>query len=310
MRILFTAGGSPGNELIFKNLQKSHEFWFADSDIERIPLSIPLERKFEVPLVWSKDYYKKIVEICVEKKIQILIPGIDEELLKMHEVFLQNKNVLLFTPSKLFISKMLDKFLCMKNLNKLDFPVPETIELENIINIKSFPVILKPRFGRGSRGIHVIRQAKELKLYRDLKKLNKEKYICQSYVNGQEYTVQILNCKKSRTQIIIPLKVFLKKGVTLTAEIDFDDDIIKLCEKIASSYNEDYVYNIQLIKSKIDNTIKIFEINPRFSTTTCMIPAMGIDPFTIDLSNYNQLSLKKFQGLRLNRILTNNVRKV
>ena len=308
MRILFTAGGSPGNELIFKKLQKFHEFWFVDSDIERISQSIPLERKFELPLVSSQDYYKKIVEICIEKKIQILIPGIDEELLKMHEIFLQNEKILLFTPSKLFISKMLDKFLCMKDLNKLDFPVPETIELENIVDVNSFPVILKPRFGRGSRGIHVVSQAKELRLYRDLKKLNNEKYICQSYVDGQEYTVQILNCKKSRKQIIIPLKVFLKKGVTLTAEIDFDDDIIKLCDKIASFYNEDHIYNIQLIKSKIDNTIKIFEINPRFSTTTCMIPAIGIDPFTMDLSNYDVSNLKKFQGLRLNRILTNNVR--
>ena len=81
-----------------------------------------------------------------------------------------------------------------------------------------------------------------------------------------------------------------------------------MCKKIASSFNEDHVYNIQLIKSKDDNAIKIFEINPRFSTTTCMIPAIGIDPFTIDLSTYDVSNLKKFQGLKLNRILTNNVR--
>ena len=308
MRILFTAGGSPGNELIFKKLKNVHEFWFVDSDIERISSSIPLERKIEVPLVSSMNYYKKIVEFCIEKKIQILVPGIDEELLRMHEAFSQTEDIKLFTPSKLFISNMLDKFICMSTLEKSDFPVPETTKLENIINVKYFPVILKPRYGRGSRGIHIISQAKELELYRDLKLLNKENYICQSFVVGQEYTVQILNCKKSRKQIIIPLKVFLKKGVTLTAEIDFDDDIIKLCKKIASSFNEDHVYNIQLIKSKDDNAIKIFEINPRFSTTTCMIAALGIDPFTVNLSKEDQSNLKKFQGLRLNRILTNNVR--
>ena len=60
MRILFTAGGSPGNELIFKKLKNVHEFWFVDSDIERISSSIPLERKIEVPLVSSMNYYKKI----------------------------------------------------------------------------------------------------------------------------------------------------------------------------------------------------------------------------------------------------------
>ena len=56
MRILFTAGGSPGNELIFKKLKNVHEFWFVDSDIERISSSIPLERKIEVPLVSSMNY--------------------------------------------------------------------------------------------------------------------------------------------------------------------------------------------------------------------------------------------------------------
>lgn len=308
MRILFTAGGSPGNELFFKKLKNIHEFWFADSDIERISSLIPLDRKIGVPLVNSNNYCKLIIEFCIEKNIQILVPGIDEELLKMHEAFLKNENVTLFTPSKLFISNMLDKYLCMTTLDKLDYPVPETTKLENIINVNYFPVILKPRFGRGSRGIHIISQPKELELYRDLKKLKKENYICQSFMIGQEYTVQILNCKKSRNQIIIPLKVFLKKGVTLSAEIDLDDDIINLCKKIANFYNEDHVYNIQLIKSKDENEIKIFEINPRFSTTTCMLPAIGIDPFTIDLSNYSQSNLKKFQGLRLNRVLTNIVR--
>lgn len=308
MKILFTAGGSPGNELIYKNLKKVHEFWFVDSDIDRIPLTIPLERKLEVPFVYSNDYYSKIVEFCNEKKIQIIVPGIDEELLKMHEIFLHNKNITLFTPSKSFISNMLDKFLCMKTLHKINIPVPETTKLENMVNSDNFPVILKPRFGRGSRGIHIIRQKKELELYKKLKNLNNENYICQSYEDGQEYTVQILNRKNSKKQIILPLKVFYKKGVTLTAEIDFDDEIIKLCRKLASAFEEKFVYNIQLIKSRKDNTIKIFEINPRFSTTSCMLTSVGIDPFTIDTSKHEQSKFKKFQGLRLNRTLINNVR--
>ena len=96
-----------------------------------------------------------------------------------------------------------------------------------MISSENFPMILKPRFGRGSRGIHIISQKNELELYKKLKKLNNVNYICQSFENGQEYTVQILNCKKNKKHIILPLKVVLKKGVTLPAEIDFDDDIIK-----------------------------------------------------------------------------------
>ena len=42
MNILFTAGGSPGNELIYRKLKKSHDFWFADNDVDRISKTIPV----------------------------------------------------------------------------------------------------------------------------------------------------------------------------------------------------------------------------------------------------------------------------
>ena len=45
MRVLFTAGGSPGNELIYRKLSLLHELWFADADIDRISNIIPNNKK-------------------------------------------------------------------------------------------------------------------------------------------------------------------------------------------------------------------------------------------------------------------------
>ncbi|MDC1356384.1 ATP-grasp domain-containing protein [Pseudomonadota bacterium] len=308
MRILFTAGGSPGNEAIYRKLTPLHNFWFADSDLDRMSSVIPDERKFLVPLVSDKNYYKKILAICIEKEIQILVPGIDEELLEMHKVFALIKKTSLFLPSQLFIKNMLDKYSSMNTLDKFNFPVPRTMRLHNANELDQYPLILKPRFGRGSRGIQVVTTAKELELFVELKKINNEDYICQSFKKGEEYTVQILNHKNMREPIIVPLKVLLKKGVTLTAEIDFDKDIIDLCLEVAKKFKENKIFNIQLIKCKDDNSINIFEINPRFSTTTCILPYIGIDPFKLDVNQYQQSDLRIYQGLKLNRNFTNDVR--
>jgi len=307
MKILFTAGGSPGNELIFRKLKLDHDIWFADSDLDRISNVISNNRKFLVPLVNQPDYFKNIVDFCFREKIELLVPGIDEELVRMHESFKLIKQTSLFLPSKLFIKNMLDKYLSMQILDNLDIPVPLTLKLENAHQFNFFPLILKPRWGRGSRGIQIVTKKEELELYTKIKKLNNEDYICQNYEEGEEYTVQILNSKDHKNTLIIPLKVLLKKGVTLTAEIDFDQDIIELCKNIAMKFDENNIYNVQLIKTFKDNSLKVFEVNPRFSTTTCILTSIGIDPFKLDSCQINQLELKSFQGLKLNRTLSNEV---
>ena len=308
MKILFTAGGSPGNELIYRKLNLNHDLFFADVDIDRISNIIPNDKKVKVPLVNDKNYYKKLLKFCIANKIEVIVPGIDEELLEVCRVFEIIKEIQIFIPSKSFVKNMLDKFESMKILHNLELPVPNTFKLKKISKTNSFPVILKPRWGRGSRGIQIVKEFKELELYQKIKQLNNEEYIFQSYISGQEYTVQIVNHSDYKKTLVIPLKVLLKKGVTLSAEIDFDKKIIEICKKVAEEFHEKNIFNIQLIKSNKDNSIHIFEINPRLSTTTCILPFLGVDPFNFESSKINQLDLFKYQGLKLNRTLINDLR--
>ena len=309
MRVLFTAGGSPGNELIYRKLSLLHELWFADADIDRISNIIPNNKKIKIPLVNYKKYYQRLLKVCVLNKIEILVPGIDEELLEVVRVFKPIKGIKIFLPSKVFVQNMLDKFESMKILENLKLPVPHTLKLEKSNKTNIFPVILKPRWGRGSRGIQIVNELKELELYKEIKKLNNEKYIFQFFASGQEYTIQIINHEDYKKTLVVPLKVLLKKGVTLTAEIDFDENVMDVCKKVAKQFKEKNIFNIQLIKCNKDNLIHIFEINPRFSTTTCILPSLGIDPFNYDLSKIEQFDLLKYQGFKLNRTLINDMSK-
>ena len=55
-RILFTAGGSPGQEALYRDLQDRYVLFFADMDPQRIYPSIPAIQRFKIPAATSEDF--------------------------------------------------------------------------------------------------------------------------------------------------------------------------------------------------------------------------------------------------------------
>ena len=80
-KILFTGGGGVGNESIWKSLNKKYKLFFCDSNIESINPIIPKKNKINICPVKSKNYLKQIKKIINTKNIDLIVPGIDEELL-------------------------------------------------------------------------------------------------------------------------------------------------------------------------------------------------------------------------------------
>ena len=104
----------------------------------------------------------------------------------------------------------------------------------------------------------------------------RSEFILQEYIPGQEFTVNISANKEGKLKAIVPVLVNIKKGITISADLSKDKEVLEGCEKIHNSYNIGGCYNIQLIKDK-QGLIKPFEINPRISTTTCLSIAAGVD---------------------------------
>ncbi len=54
-RLLLTAGGSPGQEGIYRLLKDKYDLYFADLQIRKISDVIPEKKKLVVPAVESED---------------------------------------------------------------------------------------------------------------------------------------------------------------------------------------------------------------------------------------------------------------
>ena len=302
--ILLTAAGGVAMPFIIKHL-KNQGYKVFTADIDKYAIGLYLSDKgFIIPKAANNNFLPTIHKICQEEKVDIVIPLVDEELLKV--INLEKENIKVLTPQKTFINSCLDKFKLMKELNKQKIPIPKTFLLsKSLLNKKinlKYPVIIKPRQGRGSRGIQVINSKKELKNYiNNCNSLNK--FIVQTYIQGEEYTVSVVVGRNEKIISIVPKKIIHKKGVTKIAITEKNESIKNICKKIQQKLKANGPFNVQLTIDKKSKKPFTFEINPRFSTSTTLTIKSGVDEFSLLIEERFNKKIKPIKNWKENILL-------
>ena len=287
-RLLLTAGGSPGQEGIYRLLKDKYDLYFADLQIRKISDVIPEKKKLEVPAVESENYLDKLIYLCETLEIDLLVPGIDEELNILHQAVERLGATKLFLPKSIFVETMLSKFRMAKTLSEAGIRAPKTLLFGNgPINIAS-RVVMKPEVGRGSRNVFVLTGADKAESLFEAIGNQCSSWVVQEFIAGEEYTVQVIAGPDSKLAGVVPIRVSEKRGSTISAETESDKGIIEYCEMIHERLDPQGSYNVQLIKAQ-SGDICAFEINPRISTTMLMAIAAGFDPFSLFLSGVDSI---------------------
>ena len=81
----------------------------------------------------------------------------------------------------------------------------------------------------------------------------------------------------------------IKKGITIRAYTENNEIVSKACVEIHNKFPTFGCYNIQLILDNKNNVLP-FEINPRISTTICLVLASGVDPINLFLAEPKEIS--------------------
>tara|TARA_B100001057_G_scaffold231301_1_gene231555 strand:+ start:8403 stop:9323 length:921 start_codon:yes stop_codon:yes gene_type:complete len=299
---MFTGGGGAGNELIFRLLKDKYNLSFCDANINSIDPSIPDNRKEHIPLANSPDFVEEIKKICKERSVDLLVPSVDEELLQLKKIKI---NTLL--PDNNYIEMMIDKFDMIKAFETKGLNVPRVWKSNEIEKIDStnFPLIVKPRHGRGSKHVELLNSKKHFESYLSFNNLDKNEVFLEQFIDGIEYTILMAANKENELKAIVPVKVLSKKGITISAITEKETKVIEFCEKMHSLRPTKGCYNIQLKLSSNGNPYP-FEINPRISTTFGLGLASGVDPISIYLEGedktYNSKGIGDFkEGVTINR---------
>lgn len=272
--LLFTGGGGAGAEALNRLLGERYEVHFADADIEAKPYSVASSYWHLIPFASDVAFTEDLHRLCLDIKVDLLIPSVDEELLPISQARETIGCEVLLPPTE-FVRTHLDKLTSNYLLQSHGLPVPRTERLLEHQHIP-FPCIAKPRQGRGSRGVAIVHSEQELQAHVILSRLQPNEFIVQELLHGQEYTVMMAADRAGRLRAVVPVKVGVKRGITLRAETDHDKQVIAACVSIHAAYPVPGCYNIQLVKSE-EGDVKPFEINPRISTTACLGVAAGVD---------------------------------
>lgn len=281
IKLLFTGGGGAGNEALYRLLGDRYECHFADADPSAIDDAIPSDKRHAIPSARDAGFSKIVASLCCELGVELLVPGVDEELPKMAPILLSLPELKILAPHSVFIARMNDKLSMIRALVEAGLTTPWTFQANDRASVR-FPAIAKPRTGRGSRAVRVVTSEAELDAYLLLEGLDAENVVLQELGYGTEYTVQMIADSNGVLRAVVPVEVELKRGITLRAQTIENPVVDAACRAIHKAYPTGGCYNIQLILTK-DGRVLPFEINPRISTTFCLSVAAGVDPIAIFL---------------------------
>jgi len=249
---------------------KQHRIIGCDTSPESVGLYL-CDKGYIVPEAQSENYIALIAQICAEERADVLFIGSVPEMLPLAEnkEYLREKTgVCVVSPEKEIINLGIDKHKTITFLRNNGLPCPESIlcvdekAIEELVRKVGFPLIIKPRYGRGSRDMHFIKDYEELNFY--IKRV--EEPVIQEYIGSDsgEYTCGVFS---TGDQIfVISLKRELKQGITGKAVICPDERIETLCEKVARRLQLRGSINVQLRDGR--QGLMVLEINPRYSTST------------------------------------------
>jgi carbamoyl-phosphate synthase large subunit len=285
MKILVTGAGGPAGVCTIKALKKTH--FVVAVDMDNLASGLYLAKRAHiVPPANAKEFISKILELCYQEKISLVIPTVSEELI----VF--SKNIALFEKENIRVAVSNQKSIEIANnkLNTYSFfkGEPYCPEVYSILNPR-FPCVAKPVNSRGSRGFYICGDKAALALALQKNGRDYLESVVMEYLNGPEYSVYGLSDLNGQPLVSVVNKRIRALGESKVAKIVLIPEISELANKIAQKLNLVGPWNVQLMG--VEGSFKLVEVNPRLAGSLSLIIASGL--------NYIDLVIKIFTGKKI-----------
>lgn len=272
--VLLTGTGGPASAGMVSILRK---WGYRIVAVDMLPCSPAFylsDKAYVVPAGNSLEFLPRLQEICHIENVDAIVSVVDEEL--PHVSKLEKSGIHIIQPRSEFVGLCLDKYRCMKELKKRGINVPPTWLVKEVPSDAAYPLFIKPRVGRGSRGIGKVNSHDDLVRFLANSAYSADDLLAQPFIPGTEFTVSVVVWRDGDVQAVVPKEIISKVGVTRLAVTRKNRKIHDLCLAIQNEFRADGPFNVQLSMDKNGEPVP-FEINPRFSTSITLTMAAGID---------------------------------
>jgi len=232
---------------------------------------------YQVPFAYTEEYIPAINDIISKEKIDLVIPSTDFEVfyLSLHRDVLKAR---VAVSGNNAAGIYLDKYLTHQHHQQFNIPFAASV-LPTEYKGEFQQCILKPRKGRGSRGLHFNPATWE--------GFSDNEYMVQELHKGEEITTAFYVTREGKLHGFITLLRYLDNGATSQCKVVFehDDKLRAILDGIVQHSDIRGAANLQSIVTP-DGEIHPFEVNCRISGTNSIRSNFGFDDVKYTIQEY------------------------
>jgi carbamoyl-phosphate synthase large subunit len=271
-RVLVTAVGGNIGQGVIKALRAARlPFYIVGIDMERLSAGFSLaDRYYRVPRT-ADPAFKRELEIIARSEaleaVYVCSPT-ELEFFSSHKEQLERELSLTVFVNPVEIVRIgSDKLETANFLRQVGLPSLKTVlatdeqGLNGIIRELGFPLIVKPRAGFSSRNVFVLKSREEIRAASTLiPELVVQEYLPDS---NSEYTAATLSGPDRKVRASVILHRDLIQGTTYRTELVENEHLRDQVARIVNALGAVGICNLQF--RLVDETVFVFEVNPRFS---------------------------------------------
>jgi carbamoyl-phosphate synthase large subunit len=257
------------------------------------PLSFGLytvDKAYISPPARDPAFMDWLIRVCQAEQVHAILSGVElvlAVLADQAERIRTETGALCVVSSAKCLAVGNDKLLTSQWLKENGFPYPKTADaadsqgVDALVRACGYPLITKPRSGKGAHGVFEVRSNEELRSAR-----TRQAYIIQEYLGDphQEYTVGCFSDRESRVRGALVMRRDLLEGTTYRAEAGDFPEVRQEAIRIAEALRPMGPCNVQMRLH--GGRAVCFEINVRFSGTTPIRARMGFNDVEATLRHY------------------------
>ncbi|MBC7343368.1 MAG: ATP-grasp domain-containing protein [Clostridia bacterium] len=281
LKVLFTAVGR--RVALLRSFRRA----FLDLDLEGVILATDMDpaapglleadRAFLFPDFRSESYLPKLLEICEREGVNLLIPLIDPELplLAQHKETFESINTVLVLSSLSSVSIANDKLATFAFFKSNGIPCVSTrlySEDDEPRSEKSFPLVVKPRYGSSGQGVTLCSSYRELEVAAS----KTQEVVIQPLIRGPEVTIDLFGDGTGRLLSAVPRQRLKIRGGEVERAITIEiEPLMESVLRISSGFKPYGPVNVQCFIT--DEGPLFTEINARFGGGYPLTYAAGAD---------------------------------
>ena len=239
----------------------------------------------------EEAFVQAVVHICEEEKIDVIFPSWDPYVyvLSKNKGLFERMGVVIPVPDYETVLMALDKYRTIQAAQEVGFPCPRTHlyecqrDLKWIAEKEGFPLVVKPRFTSGGRGMAIVKDYHELLEKVPFVVKNHSNPMIQEYIPGGQRIIYVQFVFDRNGQLKFAFYKKRHRNFRVTArygtvsESDLPDSHALSRAKLVKHLGWWGAVGVGTIIDPRDGLHKLMEINPRFDRQLWNRTELGIN---------------------------------